>query len=119
MVKVFDRGGMCLGTGGGILATICCSLPSLLVIFGVIGLSTVKVISAYNTYSTIASIVFIVAGTWLMIKSRNGTCDLNAMEKERYTLLGIAVSFIVMYLLLVNKALPYLTKTAKTAALGS
>ncbi len=118
MGSFFDRGTLGTGTGGGILSTICCSLPLLLVIFGVIGMATAKEIGAYKTYLTIASLFFVAAGTWLIIKRKHGTCDINAIKREKYAILTVGVTFIVVYFFLVNKALPILMKTAKAASIG-
>jgi hypothetical protein len=118
MGSFFDKGALGTGTGGGILSTVCCSLAMLLVIFGVIGMATAKGIAAYRTYTTIASIFLLVAGTWLMIKRRNNACDINAINREKYAILTVGGTFIVVYLFLVNKGLPYLMKTAKAAAMG-
>lgn len=114
----FDRGALGLGTSGGILSTICCSLAMLLVISGVIGMATAKGITAYRTYTTTASILLVVAGTWLMIKRRNNACDINAISREKYAILTVGAAFVAAYLILVNKGLPYLMKAAKAAAMG-
>lgn len=113
-----DKSGMGLGAGGGVFSTICCSLSLLLVISGVIGLATAKGFAAYRTYTTLLSLFLVGAGILMMVKRRNGTCDLKAISRERFAILTVGVSFGIVYIFLTEKVLPILMKTAKAASVG-
>lgn len=118
MAGFTDKGAFGLGAGGGVLSTICCSLSMILVITGVIGMATAKGFAAYRPYTTVFSLFLVMAGIWLMIKRRNGTCDIRSLNREKYTIITVGATFVIVYLLLINKVLPFLMKTAKAVSMG-
>lgn len=118
MSRLPDKSPFGLGLGGGILSKICCSLSMLLVIGGVIGMATAKGFAAYRPYTTLLSLVLVISGILLMVKKRNGSCDINALNREKYSILTVGITFALVYLLLTNKVLPLLMKAAKTASMG-
>lgn len=90
----------------------------ILVISGIIGMATAKGFAAYRPYTTLISLLLVAAGVLMMIKRRNGTCDLNAISKEKTAILSAGISFGVVYLLLIEEVLPALMKTAMATATG-
>ncbi len=118
MTGLPDKGALGLGAGGGIFSTICCSLSMILVISGIIGMATAKGFAAYRPYTTLLSLLLVAMGTLMLVKRRNGVCDISTLGREKTAILTIGVSFALVYLLLTDKVLPVLMKTAKAVSMG-
>ena len=98
----------------GIIATLCCLGPVLLIMLGLISASTGLAITTYATYFIPAGIIILAASLWYAISRRRTLicydCQNKAQERRRlivFIILSVAIA-VATYLLVFYLFLPKL-----------
>lgn len=83
----------------GVIASLCCIGPVVLVLFGLGGISLALSIGRFSWFFTAIAIIFFVIGTMLYLKKRNA-CTVNGVRKHaKILLLSFAVLIVVLIIL--------------------
>jgi hypothetical protein len=93
-----------VGIGSGIIASLCCLLPIVLIFLGIGSISTALSITQYKPYFLFLSLVFMAGFSWVYLKKSNcmdGSCKMDRGRFITVALMGYAVIVLgVFYVLL-------------------
>ncbi len=93
---------LAIGAGSGVVATLCCTLPLVLLALGLGSAATAFQVSMYRTYFLALSLVFIAAALGYQHK-RNPSCPLQSRVK--YVALALA-GYLLIYIALLYAVVP-------------
>ena len=98
----------------GVIATLCCLGPVLLIMLGLISASTGMAITTYATYFIPAGVIILTASLWYAVRRRRALicygCQDKDQERKRiisFVVLSVAIA-VVTYLLVFYVVLPKL-----------
>ena len=102
------------GIVGGLLSSLCCIGPLIIVLLGLGTISFALSISRYRPLFLSLGILFFLGAVYLHLSRKNKTCKTNYMtvegiKKEKNFIISLAVSMLVVYLLTLYLIVPALS----------
>lgn len=99
------------GFGAGMLASLCCVGPLVIVLFGLGSISFALSLSQYKPYFLGLGFIFMIGAIGFHLKRKNKTCDINCfsvegLKKERRFILSVIVSMGIIYVLALYVLVP-------------
>ncbi|MFQ5825700.1 MAG: mercuric transporter MerT family protein [bacterium] len=117
--------GVTAGFWSGILASLCCIGPLVIILFGLASVSFALSLSQYRPYFLGLGFLFMIGTIVLHLKKKNKTCDINCfsvkgLKKERKFIISVVLSMGTIYVLALYVLVPaispviYRSATSKT-----
>ncbi len=103
------------GAVGGLISTICCLLPAVVIAIGLTGgLAAILVsLGRFRLYGIIIGLAFVALASWLSVRRRRSCCNDEQYKRLKITVpLTMLVSFGVVYGLVMYLLLPLLYRTS-------
>ncbi len=101
------------GTVGGLIGTVCCLLPAVVIAIGLTGglAATLVSLGRFRLYGIIIGLAFVAFASWLSLRRRRSCCNEEQYKRLKITVpLTMLVSFGVVYMLVMYLILPLLYK---------
>lgn len=103
--------GVIAGFWSGILTSLCCIGPLVIILFGLGTVSFALSISQYKPYFLGLGFLFMVSVIVLHLRKKNKTCDihyfsLEGLKRERHFILSIILSTVIIYVLALYVVMP-------------
>lgn len=104
-----------VGVVAGVLASLCCIGPIIIIFFGLGSVSFALSVTQYKPYFLVLGIIFIGLAIILHLKRKSKTCNINCMslegiKKEKKFIISIIITMVVIYLLMIYVVTPWLFK---------
>ena len=99
------------GALSGILASLCCVGPLIIVLFGLGSVSFALSFSQYKPYFLGLGLLFMIGAVGFHLKKKNKTCDINCfsvkgLKREKNFILSIVISMVIIYVLALYVLVP-------------
>lgn len=106
-----DKKAIGLGLKAGIVGSLCCIIPLILIIFGLASVSVVLKFVSYKPYFIALSIIFLVGSLWYFFKKKK-CCSLEDKSSRKWfvgTAIGIhLLTFLILLYVLMPTISPFL-----------
>ena len=104
------------GAISGILASLCCIGPLVVVLFGLGSISFALSISQYRPYFLGLGFLFMIGAIFLHLNKKSKTCGMNCLsiegiKKEKIFLISTILSMVVIYILAIYVLVPAISPT--------
>lgn len=99
MGEKYSISAVLLGVKAGLISSLCCITPLVLILLGIGSVSAALSITQYRPYFIAASLIFLAGALWYQFKRRcsDGTCS---VDRKSYALTAVGVYLIIFAVLL-------------------
>ncbi len=109
--------GVKTGFWSGILASLCCVGPLIIVLFGLGSVSFALSLSQYRPYFLGLGFLFMIGAIFLHLNKKNKTCDVNCfsakgIRREKHFILSVIFSMGIIYVLVLYVVMPTISPIA-------
>jgi copper chaperone CopZ len=94
------------GIFGGLIASMCCISPLLIVILGIGSVTFALTIATYKTWFIVAGALVTGTALWYQLRRRN-SCNLQGIRKNKALIITSAVTFAVVYSISIYGIVPF------------
>lgn len=105
-----SKNGFGLGIGSGLIASLCCIGPTVVVLLGLgplFGISG-SCFHQYRLLFFLLGLISLTLGSFLWIKKKDGKCNLEKTKKNKGFLLTAGIVMTLIYILTIFLIVPYL-----------
>lgn len=92
-----------IGAGSGVVASFCCTLPLILILLGIGGVTTALKVSMYKTYFLALSLFFVALAVVYQLKKNPSCCTTGG--RTRFVIITLA-AYVLAYFILLYVAVP-------------
>lgn len=99
-----------VGIGAGFFASLCCTVPILIVALGLGSIGFALGIARYRPFFIILGIVFLSFALYKYIKRKEGVCNVMTLKKNLITIVSAIIVAVIVWVLLIYVVAPLLWK---------
>ncbi|HIK01856.1 TPA: hypothetical protein H1008_01965 [archaeon] len=101
-----DKQSLKSGIFGGLIASMCCISPLVIVILGIGSVTFALAIATYQTWFIAAGALFAGTSIWYQLRRKN-SCNIKGIKRNKALIISAAVIFIAVYSIAIYGIVPF------------
>lgn len=119
--KLGIKEGFVSGFGGGVIASLCCIGPLIVILLGLGTLSFALSVSQYKPYFLILGFLSMTSAIIMHLRKKSKTCDINCfsvegLKREKYFIGSVALTMMLVYVLALYVLVPAISPAVYASA---
>ena len=98
------------GISAGFLGSLCCTLPVLLVAFGIGSIGFALGFAKYRPFFIILGVIFIIFALYRQIKKKHGVCNVTTIKQNLSMIIIAIITAVIVWTLLIYVIAPLLAR---------
>ena len=98
------------GISAGFLGSLCCTLPVLLVAFGIGSIGFALGFTKYRPFFMILGVIFITFALYRQIKKKHGVCNVTTIKQNLSMIIIAIITAVIVWTLLIYIIAPLLAR---------